>query len=205
MADDISNVVPIASIRANLQRVMDRRGVKAKRLSINAGLGETAVRDLMQKADDVKLGTLLKLADVLDTPVDELLGFEDVPLLGKIGAGGAILYEQSDEPEMVARPPLTQGQRLMALEVVGDSMFPKYEAGDIVYVRRDHEGVLPEYLGEHCAVHTAEGGTFLKILTPGTQPERFTLRSHNAADMVDVEVLWATPVLWVMPRRSRVR
>jgi hypothetical protein len=69
-----------------------------------------------------------------------------------------------------------------------------YRDGDTIYVSRDHEGVLPEYIGEECAVHTAEGGTFLKVLSLGTVPNRYTLRSFNAGDMADVEVIWATPV-----------
>ena len=199
MADE---VVDIAKIRAALQRAMDRKKIKAKPLSIAAGLGQTAVRDIFQKGNDVKVGTLIKLAEVLETPVDELLGRHDIPLLGKIGAGGCVLFEEADEPDLVPRPPLALGP-LIALEVQGDSMFPKYESGDIIYIRRDHNGILPEYIGDHCAVHTADGGTFLKILTAGTEAGKFTLRSHNAADMVDVEVVWASPVLWVMPRRSR--
>jgi hypothetical protein len=75
--------------------------------------------------------------------------------------------------------------------------------GDIVYVRRDHEGVLPIYLGEECAVHTADGGTFLKVLAPGSQPDRYTLRSFNAADIENVEVVWAAPVLFVKRRPLR--
>jgi len=82
-------------------------------------------------------------------------------------------------------------------------MLPKYEAGDVVYIRRDHDGFMPEYLNEYCAVRTSDGGTWLKILAPGTQAGRFTLRSLNAEDMPNMEVLWASPVLWVMPRRSR--
>ncbi|QHL91938.1 helix-turn-helix domain-containing protein [Sphingomonas changnyeongensis] len=184
---------------------MDKRDIKRKPLAKQAGLGETAIRDLFdEKRHDVRVGTLVKLAEFFDVSLDHIAGRDPVPLLGKIGAGGAILFEETDEPECVPRPPLAAG-RLMALEVSGDSMLPKYEAGDVIYVRRDHDGVLPEYLGEYCAVCTADGGTFLKILAPGTMPGRYTLRSLNAADMMDVEVIWATPVLWVMPRRSRPR
>lgn len=92
----------------------------------------------------------------------------------------------------------------MALRVVGASMLPKYEDGEIIYVARDHDGVMPEYLGRYCAVRTADGGTFLKILAPGTEPDRYTLRSLNAEDMVNVEVVWASPVLFVMPRQPRL-
>lgn len=192
----------MALVRTRIKQTRELRALKAATLSKRAGLGPTAIRDIEQfDPEDIRVSTLVKIASVLETTVDSLVN-EPVYLVGKVGAGGAILYEASDDPVEVRRPPTTGGT-LIALEVVGDSMFPKYEDGDIVYVRREHEGVLPDYLGEHCVVHTADGGTFLKILTAGGTPGTFTLRSHNAADMTDVEVLWATPVLWAMPRRSR--
>jgi transcriptional regulator with XRE-family HTH domain len=193
-------VSDINAIRAALRREMERQGIKAKRLAKAAGLGETAVRDILDRVDDPRVGTLIKIADALDIPASSLFGSQ-VPVLGKIGAGGCVLFEETDEPELVDRPP-GAGGKLMALKVAGDSMMPVYRDGDIIYVHRDHEGVRPEYLGEECAVHTTEGGTFLKILALGSEPNRYTLRSFNAADMSDVEVTWATPVLFVMRARK---
>jgi phage repressor protein C with HTH and peptisase S24 domain len=196
-----SEALNIHQIRAALDREMKRKGIKRKRLSKEAGLGETGVRDLMETVEDPRVSTLIKIADALDIPASSLFGTQ-VPVLGKIGAGGCVLFEENDEPELVDRPP-GAGGRLMALKVAGDSMFPVYRDGDIIYVSRDHDGVLPEYLGEECAVHTVEGGTFLKTLTVGSQINRYTLRSFNAPDMDNVEVLWATPVLFVMRNRKK--
>lgn len=190
------------NVREQLQRAMDLRGIKAKPLAVAAALGETAVRDILEgRSNDPKLGTLHKLAEVLDYPVEQFLGHDAVPLGGKIGAGGQIVWLSEEEiDETVPRPPLAPGP-MMALEVVGSSMLPKYEPGDIIYIRRDHDGALPAYLGRYCAVHAADGGTYLKMFSQGTKPDRYTLRSLNAADMENVEVIWATPVLFVMPRR----
>lgn len=192
----------IGAIRAALKEAMSRKGIAAKRLSKNAGLGETAIRDLMEKVDDPRVGTLIKVADALEMPVSALFG-DMVPVLGKIGAGGSVLFEEEDDkPETVVRPPGAAG-RLMALRVTGDSMFPVYRDGDLVYVARDHDGVLPEYIGEECAVHTVEGGTFLKVLVDGSKPGRYTLRSFNAPDMENVEIVWASRVEFVMRGRKR--
>jgi transcriptional regulator with XRE-family HTH domain len=61
-----------------LRELMDMHGVAAKRLSINAGLGETAVRDiLMPDRQAVKLTTMVKLADYLGVTLDELVGRDD--------------------------------------------------------------------------------------------------------------------------------
>lgn len=181
---------------------MRRKGIKAKPLAVAAGLNETAVRDVLQRSDNPRIGTLLKIADVLEIPASEIFGGR-VPLLGKIGAGGSILFEEEAEPITVEAPPASTSKHMMALLVVGDSMRPIYRDGDVVYVRRSHDGVLPHYLGEECAVHTADGGTFLKTLSPGSEIGRYTLRSFNADDMENVEVIWASPVLFVQRRLKR--
>jgi repressor LexA len=196
----VSEVHNIAEIRAALERAMKEKGFKAKRLSVAAGLNPTAVRDVLEKVDNPRVGTLIRLADALDIPASSLFG-NQVPVLGRVGAGGSVLFEETDEPELVDRPPGAVG-KLMALRVTGDSMFPVYRDGDIVYVARNHEGVLPEYLGEECVVHTVDGGTFLKTLQTGSQFNRYTLRSFNAPDMENVEIVWASRVEFVMKRRK---
>lgn len=185
---------------------MSKKGFSRRSLSTAAGLSESAVRDVLTRTHNPGIDTLRKIAEALEMPADALTGAGlVVPVLGKIGAGGQVLFAAESGGEeglpTVPRPPLVAG-RLMALEVVGSSMLPKYESGDIIYVRRDHDGVLPGYLGKYCAVLTAEGGTFLKILAKGSQPDRYTLRSLNAEDMTDVEIQWASPVLFVMPKQA---
>jgi SOS-response transcriptional repressor LexA len=199
----VGNVVDMQAIRAALERAMERKGIKPKRLAMAAGLGETAVRDILKMdTSDVKVGTLVRLASVLDCDLKDLLGAPRVPVAGYIGAGGTVIFEELHDEEPVLRPPAISGP-VIALQVRGDSMFPKYESGDIIYIQRQHGGVLPEYIGEYCAVRLKDGSTFLKKLAFGSKEGLFTLVSLNAADMVDVEVEWATPVLFVMPRRSR--
>lgn len=197
----------IDQIRARIEQAMAEKGFSRRSLSKAAELSESAVRDLLTRVDNPGIGTLRKIAEALEMPVDMLTGSAImVPVLGKIGAGGAVLFDLNPDDELldtngialVPRPPMAVG-RLMALEVVGASMLPKYEDGDIIYVRRDHDGVLPSYIGKHCAVRTAEGGTFLKILAHGSRQGVYTLRSLNAPDMEDVEVVWASPVQFVMP------
>lgn len=199
MADE-NKVVDIWTVKAGLERAMKSRGIKAKPLAIAAGMNDTVVRDILKgKSRDPKIGTLVKLAEVLETPVTDILGIPRVPLVGRIGAGGTIAWIDEPDPDAsVPLPPTETANGLIALEVCGDSMLPRYDPGQIVYVRRLHDGLMPEYLGQYCAVELMDGGVFLKILSPGTEPGRYTLRSLNAADMENVEVRWASPVLFVM-------
>lgn len=190
-------------VRAVLRRLMDREGIKAKPLSKRAGLGETAVRDIFERdGTDLRLGTLRKLASALDTTIDEFIGSGDVPLVGKIGAGGCIIYGDDAADGTVPRPP-GMGGDLEAMLVEGDSMLPRYSSGDVVYIQRAHDGVLPVYLGEYCAVRLKTGETYVKLLARGSRPGFYDLRSLNAADITDVEVEWATPIMFVLPRLAR--
>lgn len=205
---DISPMGNIQAIRAAIETAMTEKGFSRRSLSKAANLSESAVRDLLTRTDNPGISTLRQVAEALEMPVDRLTGSAImVPVLGNIGAGGVVLFEGDPDAElydqenlpMVPRPPLVSG-RLMALAVVGSSMLPKYEDGDIIYVRRDHDGIMPSYLNRYCAVRTADGGTYLKILSPGSQPGRYTLRSLNAPDMENVEVEWAARVAFVMPK-----
>jgi len=191
----------INAIRATIAREMEAKGFSGRKLSVVAGVSQSTVKDVLNRTDNPGIGTLHKIAEALQIPFEAISGVEAVPLLGEIGAGGAIAYFRDEhEFETVPRPPLAPGP-MMALEVKGESMLPKYEPGDVVYIRRDHEGILPQYLGKYCAIHLSDGGTYLKVLAKGSQLGRYTLRSLNAADMENVEVIWASPVLFVMPRR----
>jgi transcriptional regulator with XRE-family HTH domain len=207
---DISPMPEIETIREEIERAMREKGFSRRSLSKAAELSESAVRDLLTRTDNPGIGTLRKIAEALEMPVDQLTGAGlKVPVLGNVGAGGQILFTADPDIELsdiesfpsVPRPPLVSG-RVMALQVVGSSMLPKYEDGDVIYVRRDHEGILPAYLNRYCAVRTADGGTWLKILSPGSEASRYTLRSLNAPDMENVEVEWASPVLFVMPKQT---
>jgi repressor LexA len=189
----------IVNIRETIEREMEAKGFSRRSLSKKASLSESAVRDLLTRTENPGIGTLYAVAEALELPLEAINGSEAVPLLGTIGAGGMVAYFKDDhDTEFVPRPPLAPG-RLMALRVLGESMLPKYEPGDVIYVRRDHDGVVDRDLNRYCAVHCADGGTYLKILAPGTEEGRFTLRSLNAADMENVEVVWASRVLFVMP------
>lgn len=134
------------------------------------------------------------------TPV-EILG-DEVPIVGRIGAGGSIIFEDIGAGETIQRPPETSGP-LVGLEVVGESQMPKYDSGDVIFISRDHDGVDPLDIGSFCAVRLRTGETYLKILARSPTPGRFTLRSWNAPDMEDVELEWAAPIRAVVPKTAR--
>lgn len=194
----------LLKVRAALKRVMIEKGMKPKPLAKKAGLGETSVRDLLEYEErDIKLGTLHRLAGALDISIDDLISGAAVPITGRVGAGGSVIFEELVD-HAAPRPP-GLGGNIEALEVAGTSMLPRYSNGDIVYISRTADGVQEEDIGEYCAVRLTTGETYIKQLSHGSRPGFFTLRSLNDDDIVDVELEWATPIIFVLPRAARRR
>lgn len=144
---------------------------------------------------------LERLDAILDCTPADLLG-DEVPIVGKVGAGGTVAFEDMGIEDMVRRPPDTSGD-LVGLEVCGESMLPKFDPGDIVYISRQHDGVDPADIGAICACRLVTGETYLKQVLKGSRAGTFTLRSYNAADMEDCDLEWATPIRAVTPRQAR--
>jgi repressor LexA len=197
------DAVDMGVVKRNLQRAMKRAKIGARPLAERAGIGQTAVRDILEgHSENPRIGTLSAIANALNMSFGELVTDAGVAVVGRIGAGGSIIFEDVGDFGYVPRPPDTDGD-LIGLEVDGESMLPKFDPGDVVYISRVHDGLFPNYLGAYCACRLLTGETYLKILTKGTEPGKFTLRSLNAVDIEDVELEWATPIRAILPRFAR--
>lgn len=126
-----------------------------------------------------------------------------VPVMGRIGAGAEI------EPDFEQVPPdgffevetgLLLPEGMIGFEVVGPSMLPRYDEGDIVICSA--KGIPPENLepGEEAAVRTSDGKRFLKKVHKG--PSGYTLISHNAEPIYGVQIEWASEVATVVRRKN---
>jgi phage repressor protein C with HTH and peptisase S24 domain len=191
-------------VRASIERLMVAKDIKRKPLAKKSGLGDTSIRDLLDNPErDIKLGTLHKVAGGLEVSIEELVNSGALRVVGSIGAGGSIIYEEAIGAT-VPRPPGVAGP-VEPLEVRGDSMLPRYSSGDVIYISKEHDGVEEADIGAYCVVRLSSGETYVKILARGSKPGLFTLRSLNAADIEDVELDWATPVLFVISAHARRR
>ncbi|MGV2073315.1 S24 family peptidase, partial [Agrobacterium vitis] len=91
-------------------------------------------------------------------------------------------------------------QNTVAVEVSGESMYPAYEEGTILFYSK----TLPpaDMVNRRAVVQLADGRIFVKTVRPGTTPTTWTLTSINALypDMIDQVVEWAAPIDWIKPR-----
>ena len=189
-------------MKNNVAILRKRAGLSQTELAERIGTSINMLGKLERGSRDLTGAWIEKISKVLHVQPGEIVGEEGVPVVGKIGAGGSIIYEDVGNSEFVSRPPDTRGE-LVGLEVEGDSMMPKFDPGDVIYISREYDGVAPELVGSYCAVRLTTGETYLKILARGQSFGRWTLRSLNAADMENKELIWATPVRAILPRQSR--
>ena len=112
----------------------------------------------------------------------------DVPVYGTVaasGLGNGAFRLSSDIVEWAARPPALMGvPDLYALEVKGDSMFPKYEPGDIIYVH-PHRAYRP---GDIVVIQepdsdNGEPQSFIKVFRKETEQEVLASQYNPQGDL----------------------
>lgn len=127
----------------------------------------------------------------------EMKGGKTVPLMGIVGAGGHIM-PADDSPnglEQVDAPP-EMGPATVAVQVKGDSMYPAFDDGDLIYY--DQIQAMPEILpNKACIAQLADGRCMLKLVRKGSRKGLYTLHSHNAPPIEDVRLEWVAKIKWV--------
>lgn len=124
-----------------------------------------------------------------------------VPHGGYVSAGGSI-----DTSSEQTEPGIQYEVQLMvsipdahvAYEVVGDSMYPRYFAGELL-ICRGHEQDPTPYIGKQVAVGTTDGRRHVKILRNGSAPGLYDLESFNAPTIRDVEIAWVAQIAASVP------
>lgn len=134
-----------------IKSVRKSRKMTQEELADKCGLNRKGISKYESGAiKTVNSDTLFKLADVLETTSDYLLGLTDiegpddlygkvdtrpVPVYGSIPAGTPIEALQVDEGYIEVESQMFRGdKKFIALKVKGDSMYPFYLEGDIILI-----------------------------------------------------------------------
>jgi hypothetical protein len=146
--------------------------------------------------------TLIALAPILETTAAWLLeGIGDptpghrVSVVGRIGAGAEISPEfEQIPPEGLyeIEVPFPIAGDAIAFQVEGDSMWPRYDPGDIVICWKVAQ-TRTEADGWEAAVRLTDGRRYLKTIRRVSK-DRFDLVSHNASPILNVQIEWACKV-----------
>jgi phage repressor protein C with HTH and peptisase S24 domain len=196
----------LRDIRRRVEERLEALGISAAAASRDAGLGQDAIRNLQRAADQetdrnrrgVSTSTLVALAGVLQTTASWLLeGGEQsesanyVPVVGRVGAGARVEAIQDDQPKFISIPFVWSDA--VALQVIGDSCYPIYEAGEFIVIRGEQRLVVEECLNRMCVVETEDGVGLVKRVLDGGGGT-FYLESPNAPGMPNQRLASARPV-----------
>lgn len=198
-------------IADRIDALVKERGTNNRAVAIAAGMSATGVRDIiLRKTKNPTLANLVKIAEVLEVDIGEIVGEPPKPrptvaIAGAVGAGAMVpvfdAYEKGDGPQ-VECPPVLSPHGVVAVEVVGDSMEPVYSAGDLLfYTRESSDGVPSDAVGHRCVCEDENGMGWVKQVRAGSAPGLFNLISLNpgADNQHDVKLKWAARVRLHLP------
>lgn len=140
-----------------------------------------------------------RLADLLH----DLEPPASVDVAGQVGAGAKIEdFFDDDQGAYQASLPFPAFGNFVSFEVLGDSMLPKYDPGDIVVVWADQRRNTESFFGELCVVRLETGERYIKRLEPGSRPGLYRLESFNARPIIDVPIAWVGEIMSVVPAKQ---
>ena len=178
-----------------IERGLERPGKTKGGLATAMGVRPGAVSEILSGI------RLIKASEI--APIIEYLELNSVPIMGRVGAGAVI------EPDYEQVPPEGLGEialpfpimeETVAFEVMGDSMLPKYENGDVIVVYKDQRYPLSSFYGEEAVVRLKTGERYLKTIERGKSPSVVNLTSFNAKPIVGVKLEWVGEICLSMPK-----
>jgi phage repressor protein C with HTH and peptisase S24 domain len=118
-------------------------------------------------------------------------GVSTIGVVGLIGAGAVVEPEFEQEGTLFeVELPFLVPKDLVAFQVDGDSMMPRYDDGDVILVWREQRRSLESFYGEEAAVRTADGRRYIKVILYGKTRDTVNLQSFNAKMIEGVKLEW---------------
>lgn len=184
-----------------IRELRESRGMTLEELADQTGLSLSYVSRLESGARNLSVKNLNLIGHALTVAPGDLLSKPGKPnnvvaVMGRIGAGAEISPEEEQVPpeglyEIETFFPLPDDA--IAFEVYGESMWPRYDPGDVIICWR--QGVsAEEVLGWEAAVKTTTGHRYLKRVLNGASKGTYDLESHNAAPIRSVRLEWVAAI-----------
>ena len=178
----------------NIKYIRNQKNISQQELADKAGIDRSTISRIEQNEVETSIENVLKISAALNIPIADLVGkdlkFDNaeiinmddsnikIPIYGTIKAGIPI-ETQTDIIDYIDIPTKwTKGnKKFYGIKISGDSMFPKYQDGDIVIFEQNDDVEL--YNGKDVAVMiNGTESTFKKILV---NDQGVVLQPYNTA------------------------
>ena len=178
----------------NLKFLREKKGISKNKLGELVGVNQTTIGRWENEEITPSIDNVEEVARVLNIDLPDLLikdlSFDNgdlinipddtiqIPVLGTIKAGMPIEAQQEIlEYIEIPKKWTAGGKKFYGLKISGDSMFPKYQEGDIVIFEQNEDKEM--YNGKDCAVMVnGDDATFKKVLLSDSG---ITLVPYNTA------------------------
>ena len=117
-----------------------------------------------------------------------------IEIAGYVGAGAEFIPFGEDSPALGEAPATVEANTSVVI-VRGDSMYPRYFDGELLYFIKE-ERPASEFIGRECVLKLKDGRMFVKIVRKGSTRHHFHLESWNGPTIEDQVIEWAAPVTW---------
>lgn len=193
-------------MKNRIKEIRLRQGLTQEKIAEVLGKNKSQISKLENGGMELTSSWLEALAGVLHCRPQDLIADDDapgVPVVGYVGAGARVECVDSCMKgaglEEVEAPFGSNGRKILAVRVRGDSMLPMLEDGWLIFYQRDGDGVPPKAIGRLCVVKLPDETILVKKLRQGSKAGFYHLISHNSDAMFDQELLWASPVIDIRP------
>lgn len=190
-------------METGFKRIRKRLGLTLEEAAELTGVSNGQLSRIERGESGFTSDSLRAIANGYRCRPSELLEHSPAPpvrLVGYVGAGHEVVpfddVPEGEGHELVERPP-GETREVVAVRVVGDSMWPAYADGDVLYYADPNGLCESAVLHKACACRTAEGRTLIKLVERGSEKGLWTLASYNGPPIRDVALEWASPILWV--------
>lgn len=188
-----------------IAEIRKQSGMKASELAEALDISQPYLSQIENGKRRPSAALLQDIATILNVPVSLLYTDErPVAVAGRVGAGAQVelvdAYVKGDGLYHVACPHDLSEDRVVAVEVQGDSMSPIIQSGDILFFSRHFLGVDENAINRVSICETQDGRALVKYLRPGRDPGTFDLHSANNSNQTEYSV----PLKWAAPLRRHL-
>lgn len=211
------------NIKEKVKGMLTAKGLRLLDMAATLNVSRQHLDDLLKGDNKLTVFWLEKMAEYLNCSPGELLisatsdlnkgltlaksgvypiSNKTVQVVGYVGPGQFVcLYDERQEGlimKTVACPPGLDPDYIIAIEVQGDSMLPKYDPGEIIYYNKPF-GIDLTCLNKVCVIGLKDGQTIIKRLRASIKKNHYNLESYNSSAVDGVEISWCAPILFTKP------